>query len=465
MRACGQYLRISDDPALKRLGVQRQRDETTAKVAALGWRIVETYEDNDRSASDPSKPRPAFARMLRDIATGRIDAVVVWDQDRLLRLPREGEDFLDLVEKYGTALASVGGDVDLATDNGRLFFRIKVAVSRAEMERKSARQKSANRQRAQRGGPPGGRRPFGYTANWSELVDDEAREVKAAADKLLAGSSLRSVVADWNARGIKTTFDGPWRPTQLRRLLLSPRNAGISMYHGEPFGQGTWPAIFDEGTLYGLRAYFADPERHKAGPPRKYLLSGIAVCWCDQRVYGTAEKRKGYRYRCESRRHVSVLAEPIEEEVLDRLAQRLKRDDAIDLFTREQDQDEVDSLKTEASKIRKRMQWLAKAFAAETIEEDQLVEGTEDLRVRLASVTAKLDATAQSPDVADLVRSDDVEATVQAWYDDDIDRLRSVLRVVTTAIVLDSPGQGARYFRPETVKVKWRRSARRPGRS
>ena len=55
--------------------------------------------------------------------------MVVWELDRLYRRPMELEYFVDLADDKHVALASIGGDADLSTDNGRLFARIKGAVA------------------------------------------------------------------------------------------------------------------------------------------------------------------------------------------------------------------------------------------------------------------------------------------------------------------------------------------------
>lgn len=90
--------------------------------------------------------------MLADIRENRIDAVVAWDLDRLHRQPIELEEFIQLAEQKRLALATVGGEADLSTDGGRLFARIKGAVARSEIERKSARQRRQARQQAENGG-------------------------------------------------------------------------------------------------------------------------------------------------------------------------------------------------------------------------------------------------------------------------------------------------------------------------
>ena len=64
---------------------------------------------------------------------------------------RELEDLIDLADEHRLALASVTGDVDLSTDNGRLYTRIKGAVGKGETERKAARQRAAAKQKAEKG--------------------------------------------------------------------------------------------------------------------------------------------------------------------------------------------------------------------------------------------------------------------------------------------------------------------------
>jgi DNA invertase Pin-like site-specific DNA recombinase len=69
----------------------------------------------------------------------RIDAVVVWHIDRLLRKMTDLEQVKELVEKTGVQLVTVSGDIRLDTDQGRMVGRIMASVARGEVERKSAR--------------------------------------------------------------------------------------------------------------------------------------------------------------------------------------------------------------------------------------------------------------------------------------------------------------------------------------
>lgn len=142
------YLRVSLDLTGEGLAVERQREDCERIVRERDWSIVETYVDNSISATDKSKARPAYDRTVADYKANRFDALVCWDLDRLTRQPRQLEDWIDAAEERGLRLVTANGEADLSTDGGRMYARIKAAVARAEVERKGARQSSAQQQRA-----------------------------------------------------------------------------------------------------------------------------------------------------------------------------------------------------------------------------------------------------------------------------------------------------------------------------
>jgi hypothetical protein len=108
------YLRKSLDRDGTGLAIARQREDCLKLCTDRGWQAVE-YVDNDTSASS-QKVRPAYVRMLADVEAGRFDAVVAWHLDRLHRRPVELERFIDLADRYRLALATIGGDAYLSTE-------------------------------------------------------------------------------------------------------------------------------------------------------------------------------------------------------------------------------------------------------------------------------------------------------------------------------------------------------------
>src|SRR3954453_23213789 len=340
------YLRQSLDRDGSGLAVARQRQDCLKLCADRGWEPVE-YVDNDTSASN-GKGRVAYVRMLADIEAGRIGAVVAWDLDRLHRRPVELEHFIDLTDRHRIALATVGGDADLSSDNGRLFARIKGAVARGEIERKSARQKRANLQRAELGKPPpGGRRAVGYEPGGMELRDSEALFIRDGYRQLLAGGSLRGIAAGWNAAGFTTAVGGRWRPDGVRYTLRNPRNAAIVVHRGQQYGPGGWPPIVPEHTYRAAVALLDDPSRRTTpDTARRYLPAGLARCHCGAPVI-TGRTQHGKRtYRCgQTRGHLSRSAEPVDELVAGLVVERLSRPDAPDLLARPGDGPQVGVLR------------------------------------------------------------------------------------------------------------------------
>ncbi len=439
------------------LAVARQREACAKLCADRGWEPVE-YVDNDVSASN-GKTRPSYTRMLADIAAGRIGAVVVWDLDRLHRRPIELEHFMELADKHQLALATVSGDVDLSTDNGRLFARIKGAVARAEVERKSARQRAANQQRASMGKPPaGGVRAVGYDATGMRLIEPEAELIRQGYRDLLAGASLRGIAARWNAEGFLTARGGRWRPDGVRYTLRNPRNAGLVVYRGDEVGPGAWPPIVPEETYRAAVALLDDPTRRTTPTnARRYLLAGLARCHCGAAVT-TGRTQHGRRtYRCgQSRGHLSRAAEPIDKLVTGLIIERLSRPDAVELLMVRGGGPDLTALREEATALRGRLDELADLFADGGITAAQLTRGTERTRSALQSVEERLADAGRVSVLADLVDADDVQAVWEAM-EGDLDRRRAVIDTLM-AVTLLTPGRGARAFRPETVVIDWKAS-------
>lgn len=84
------YARISSDAEGRKQGVKDQEKDCRQLCAERGWQVIEpAFVDNHRTAADPTKPRPAYDRLMADVRAGKVDAVVVTVADRLHRQPAE----------------------------------------------------------------------------------------------------------------------------------------------------------------------------------------------------------------------------------------------------------------------------------------------------------------------------------------------------------------------------------------
>jgi site-specific DNA recombinase len=70
------YLRISLDLEMDGLAIERQREDCERLAQREGWTVVETYVDQSISATDATKKRPGYDRMVADYEDGMFDAIV-----------------------------------------------------------------------------------------------------------------------------------------------------------------------------------------------------------------------------------------------------------------------------------------------------------------------------------------------------------------------------------------------------
>lgn len=300
-QAAAIYCRISHDPSGERLGVQRQEDDCRAEAARRHWRVTGMYIDDDRSAFNSRKPRPEYQRLLRDLQEGTVDGVMIWRLDRLHRQPRELEEFIVITDKHQVALATVTGDVNLSTTQGRLLARAWGAFAAHESEVKSERLKRAFLERARQGKDAWTMRMYGYQADFRTLNPREASVIREAAKRILRGESMHSLTIDLNLRRIRTTNGKQWNGSRLRSILRNPRIAGLTQYHGEIVGKGAWPAIIRRADSARLREIFRDRERHNNSANSPNILTRLLVCGrCGGRMAPTSgspglERR---RYAC-----------------------------------------------------------------------------------------------------------------------------------------------------------------------
>lgn len=447
------YARQSLDRTGEGAAVDRQVESCRELAERRGWAVSDVLTDNDVSASTGA-PRPAYQRLLEMMRSGSVDVVVVYHVDRLTRRLVDLEDVISICERTGTRLATVTGDLDLSTDTGRMLARILASVARGEVERKGARQRAANRQRATQGKARWVRRPFGYDMRDGEVVvvEAEAEAIRGAAAAVLAGQSIGAIAKEWNAAGLPTTTGGEWRTSPLRRVISNPRLAGRSIYKGTDLGPGQWPPILDADTLALVEQKLSDPRRRTAfNTTAKHLLSGIAMCGvCGVDMYGTPAgtgQRRWMAYRC-PKYHVTRRMDLVDEVVSGVILARLARPDAARLLAPDVD---LDALQAEAHDIRERRTALAAMLAEGILPASAVRVQAARLSSQLEEVERAVSAATGDNPAFTVATSADVE---QAWETLTLAARRAVIRTLAR-VTIEQAGRGAR-FAPEQVRIEWK---------
>ena len=312
----GLYLRVSRDRAGLRLGVQRQEDDCRQVAERLGWSVSGVYVDNDLGASRfATKLRVGYERLLDDIKARRLDAVVVWMEDRSHRQVIELAEFVRTCRIAGIRrYASIGSEYDLSDPDQVMTLFFKARMAEAEVEKISARVKRKLRELADAGQYHGGPKPYGYEGPIRDendailnrarigktVVEQEAKIIRETAQRVLDGDALRSIVIHLNRNGIAAPRGNLWTRRTLKVILTNPRVAGLRQHQGVIVGKADWPAILDRATWERIRLVLQSPERGPARTTsRSYLLSGVIFCGkCNRRLAGMPYPNGTRAYGC-----------------------------------------------------------------------------------------------------------------------------------------------------------------------
>jgi DNA invertase Pin-like site-specific DNA recombinase len=493
------YLRLSD------LRTEESLDGREAKLRAfaanLGWLVHRVVTENDVTADGRPKRasawkrrkimtpsgrtelrviRPKFREVLDDLTSGRANAVLAEDLDRVCRDPRDLEDLIDACEQHGASARSISGSLKL-TDGGddgeRFMARVMVAQANKSSADTSRRCKDA-KERLHGKTYYGGLRPYGFahvadTEKYHRtllVVPDEADVLRqAAADILDRDISLAAITRELRGRGILTVTGKEWTSQKLRQVLLKPAISGQAAHTVEVRDEATgqhrkittlkpapWPAILDPDLWAALVDKLTDPARRVSpGNEPRWLLSGIATCGaCGSpvRVAGH-DGNGGAGYACQScwkvRRNARYLDAAIEALVIDRLS----RDDVKNLL-RPPVRQGIDTtrLKAEAARLRQRKARQMHLHSAGQIDDDDLVTGMADIRDRLDVVQAQLAACAEPDPLAEFRGDEPAEAV---WRSLPLARKRAIVRDLMTVTLKPTARRGP-GFDPKSVEVEYK---------
>lgn len=500
------YLRISLDREMDGLAIDRQREDCENLAKYRRWEIVETYVDQSISASDRTKKRPAYERMVQDYEAGLLDAIVCYDLDRLTRQPRELEDWIDRAEQRGLLLITANGDADLSTDGGRMYARIKAAVARGEVERKGARQSRAQRQRAEQGRPPKGVRPLGYRIDGS-VIPKEAEVVRGIYTAFLRGDSLNSIAralsgaeGDDVATGLSrfplhsrtlviernerrtaegkeprpVPPEGAWVASTILSILRNPRYAGYSVYTKKkdrklPPGEsrrkaikdnivrdennepvlGQWEALIEPDQWWNVQNLLDDPSRvtNRSGATvRKHLGAGLFRCGeCGKPVITRARY-----YSCKDG-DMNRTRDAIDEYVRAVVVERLKRKD-LSRRKKQIDPDAKDAYSQRIAEQRARIARAERDYDAEIIEGTDLARIRDAARAEIQRLEAERLASGTGVVLGHILG---VEKPAEAFLEAPLAMQRTLIDTLMT-VTLKKAKQGKKGFDPDSVEIAWK---------
>jgi site-specific DNA recombinase len=494
--------------------VAYQLDRLRDAVLRRGWCVEGEYQDDGKSGYSGVR-RPGYEHLLSSVLAGKVDVVFARDTDRLFRQDKERLRFVGTCEEGGVNLVAFlfGAQRDLRDPADRRALRQEGSDAEYESDVRSSRLRARHDRKAENGEwSGGGRRPFGY-----DIVDasgrvnpklaryeprhkpyklvvnkDEAKVLRDAAKKVLAGASLHSIVTAWNdgPRPVRKDSGSRWTITDVHRVLLSPQVAGIRVHSRrvkrkgkwvrEVLGTapGKWQGILSEAEHQLLRLKLTDPSRRPRVPAvseQRHVLAGLVFCKaCGSRMGGRVQNRKNGRrrqYVCSSANggcsRVAITAPDLEFYVIERAyfywEARLATESPKDSEPSEVDE----GLLRELAELKTKKAGLGGLYADEVLDATQVHAATKRLNERISSIEklmnsqldrARTPASSWSDFYANLERdAAEWESQLRAGElprDDSAETNLWLRSMISRVEISRARAQGVRFDR-DRVAIRW----------
>lgn len=204
MRAIG-YCRVSTtEQGDSKAGLEAQERTIRDEVAHRGWDLVDLRAD---VASGKSlRHRPELGRTLRDLQSGKADALVVAKLDRLSRSVLDFASVMETAQQEKWSLVVLDLGVDTTSTNGKLIAHIMIALAQWERELIGDRTRNALRAVKARGTQLG--RPTRVSPETKRMI----RLMRST------GMSWQRIADALAKEGIPTSQGGQWHAATVRKV-------------------------------------------------------------------------------------------------------------------------------------------------------------------------------------------------------------------------------------------------------
>lgn len=298
MKSAVIYTRVStEDQAKKDLSLPYQLAQCREFAKKEGYTVLEEFEDAGKTGRNID--RPALQTMLRFITQKRIDAVIVYKQDRLSRSQADFWGMIELFKRIKTRFISITeqfGDSAEAT----ISMGMMSSFSQYYCDYLSSNVKKGQRQKVNIGWWPT-TAPLGYE-NYGEKHFRKIRPVKEITQQIIhafklfsTGTySVTSLTETMRKRGMTSNNGNPISRTAISRMLRNPIYYGSFYWNEELFKGKHDPIITKE--LFDSVQSILDVKRVKGTRDRKhnFLLRGFIYCKCGSMLTGEI-KTKNYK--------------------------------------------------------------------------------------------------------------------------------------------------------------------------
>jgi DNA invertase Pin-like site-specific DNA recombinase len=293
-------------------GLERQEQDCRGIVGGRGWDVAAVFKDVASASPTARKARKAWLDLEAAIEAGEFDAVVFWLEDRSNRNVLDAARFVEVCQQANVRVVIAGTETEYDFSDSEHIAKFYGEASQAQrevarIEKRIRRQQLELAENGQDHG--GGKRAFGFTGSGMQKVPlaralAEQDMIREATSRVIAGDTLRGICLDWTKRGVAGTQGHLWSTRTLKRILCSPRVAGLREHNGT-LHPATWSPIVPRAEWEAVKAILEDPARrtNDRGGVHRYLLTGLIFCGvCGNRLSGVRKDKDGYiGYMCRNK--------------------------------------------------------------------------------------------------------------------------------------------------------------------
>jgi site-specific DNA recombinase len=311
---CAIYTRKSTEEGLEQEfnSLDAQHEACAAYILSQrheGWvQNPERYDDGGFSGGNMD--RPGVKRLMADIASGRVNVIVVYKVDRLTRALADFARIVEVLDARGASFVSVTQALNSTTSMGRLTLNVLLSFAQFEREVTGERIRDKIAASKRKGMFMGGPVPIGFDVQDRKLVinDAEAVVVRHIFKRYLALGSGRELIEELRADGYRTKLRQqgsrsvggiPFERGVLFHILGNPIYIGKVVHKGVEH-EGEHPALIDPELWASVQQQIAG-NRVNRGRTRNSattsVLAGILRDGHDRRMSPSHAVKAGKRYR------------------------------------------------------------------------------------------------------------------------------------------------------------------------
>ncbi len=287
------YARYSSD-SQREESIEGQLRECREYADRNGMTVVGGYID--RALSAKTADRPEFQRMIQDSAKRLFEIVLVRKLGRFFRDRYDSAHYKHILKKNGVKVVSAKEHISEGPEGIILESMLEgyAEFYSAELSEKIHRGQKEN---ALKGKNNGGGIPLGYALDKQTqklVIDPEAAPPAAEIFTQYAdGETVRSILEDFNARGLTTRKGKPFSMSSFNALLKNRKYIGKYRYQDVVIPGGV-PAIVPEELFCRVRKRMEKNKRapaHTKAKESEFLLSTKLFCGkCECMMVGESGK-------------------------------------------------------------------------------------------------------------------------------------------------------------------------------